>query len=96
MTTAAPDASGGLGSLIGDLRGILTGALNEVAAPALGKLVGIGDLRQTYDADGNLVNAASPSKTTLSAQLSTLLKNPVVLIGSIVLVVGVVALIVRR
>lgn len=92
----APDASGGLGSYASDLKGVLTGALNQVAAPALGRLLGIGDLRTYVDADGNVVNAATPSKVTLANQVSTLLKNPLVVLGGVALLVGVVVLIVRR
>lgn len=89
-----PDASGGLGSFSKDLWGVLTGALSQVAAPALGKAL---DLQATTDAQGNLRYAASPAPPTkVSAQVTDLLKNPLVMIVGIALVVGVAVALIKR
>jgi len=82
-----PDASGGLGSYSRDLWGILTGALNVVAAPALGQLLDI-NTTSTVGADGQVRHAATPSAP---APAPSALSNPLVIVG---LIVGVVLLVV--
>jgi hypothetical protein len=87
---ADPDKSGGLGSIAADIRGILTGALNQVAAPALGKLLNIGELG-TVDADGVYRPKAAPSKpVTAGDVLSDALRNPFVIAAAVAALVAVV------
>lgn len=91
-----PDASGGLGSLASDIRSILTGALHQVAAPALGKLLGIGDLTRTVTADGQVVYEAAPTKAPAPTEHARdLLSNPLVVAAGVAAVVALVVMIVK-
>lgn len=81
-----PDASGGLGSFASDVLGILTGAAGTIAQSpvALGRLLNLGDLTATVDAQGRTQLAAAPApEPSAAARASDMLKNPLFIVGAL-------------
>lgn len=91
-----PEALGTLKSVPRDLWGVLTGALDVVAAPALGRLLDV-NVTTTVDDQGVLRHAAAPTPpTSVTDRARDALSNPFIVAGLIAAAVALVVVLVRR